>query len=136
MLPLHLRNAFFSAAAASVASTLGVALYVTVEEPKSIWVGVGFGLSLALYGAALAFPAGLLLSLFRLRVSRASFTATTIVVAMALGGVLGWWFSATSYILFQPISVFLAITWAAAAYALLTLSRRSTNKSFKRTRAE
>ena len=134
MSTLHLRYALISAIAGLAASVIGVALYVAVEEPGAALVGVGLGMSLAPYGALLALPGGLLLSLFRPRVSRAIFVIVTTVVAMALGGVLGWWVAAGSHILFQPISMFLGSAWAIVACLLSTMGSRSPNKSLERTR--
>jgi hypothetical protein len=134
MSTLHLRYALISAVAALAASVIGVAVYVAVEEPKATLLGVRFGLSLAPYGALLALPFGLLLSVFHPRVSRVLFVIVTTVVAMALGGVLGFWIASGSHILFQPISVFLASAWAVVACILATMSSRSPNKSLERTR--
>ena len=134
MLTLHLRYALISAVAALVASVIGVALYVAVEDPKAVLVGMGFGLSLAPYGALLALPAGLLLGVLRSRIGRATFVVVATVVAMTLGGVLGWWIAAGSHILFQPISLFLAFAWAIVAFILVTIGSRSPNKSLERTR--
>jgi hypothetical protein len=133
MLTLHLRYALLSATAALAASVIGVALYVAVEEPKATLLGISFGMSLAPYGVLLALPAGLLLALLRPRVSRAPFVVTTTVVAMSLGGVLGWWIASGSHILFQPISAFLAGAWAIVACVLATFGSRVPDKSLERT---
>jgi len=131
MSALHLRYALISAVAALVASVIGVAIYVAVEEPKATLLGLSFGMSLAPYGALLALPAGLLLGLLRPRLSRPPFVAIATVVAMALGGVLGRWIASSSHILFQPISVFLASAWAIVACILATIGSRSPNKSLE-----
>ena len=125
----HLRYALISAVAACAASVIGVALYVAVEDPRAVLLGVSFGLSLAPHGALLAMPIGLLLGVLRRHSSRALFVMITTVVAMALGAVLGWWIAAGSHFLFQPISVFLGAAWAIVAGIVATMSSRAPDKS-------
>ena len=125
MSSLPIRYALLFALAASVATVAGVALYVAVEDPRAVMVGVGFGSSLMPHGALLALPVGVLLGGLRPRVGSRLFMVLAVVLATMVGATVGWWVASDSHMIFQPVSVFLAATWAIAGGFLVALSRRS-----------